>query len=254
MDLSERSANFTARHPWEVARASAIRLLLDRIPVGETNCHVLDVGCGDGFISREIFKTMRVRSLTGIDTNLSHEEISGCDELNTDVTYVNDYSRLKDKHYQLILLLDVIEHVEDDGSFVRDMANRYVADGGHIVITAPAFPRLFGSHDRFLNHYRRYSRRELVDLASGAGLDCLASGYFFVSLLPVRFLQKFRENILRSDAKDQAGVGAWNHRRLVTKAVELVLKGDARVSLCLSRAGITLPGLTVWAICRKPRS
>lgn len=254
MDLFERNKKFTVRHPWELARLTAIRSLLKDISINERNCRVLDVGCGDGFISRELFKNIDVESVTGIDTNLTNKEVSSFNDLKNNVTYFNDYSGLKENNYQLILLLDVIEHIEDDKCFIFDMAKKYVVDNGYIVITAPAFQILFSSHDRFLKHHRRYNRKELVDLVNHAKLECLASGYFFLSLLPIRFVQFFCEKIMRNEGKKQTGIGRWNQSNWITKAIEFALNEDARISLALNKFGVVLPGLTVWAVCRKPLS
>ena len=254
MDLCERKNDLVVRHPWELARLTAIRRLLKNILIEERDCRVLDVGCGDGFISRELFKNIDVESITGIDTNLTDEEVSDFNTSSNNVTYFNDYSSITQNNYQLMLLLDVIEHVEDDKFFLRDIAKKYIVDNGYIVITAPAFQILFGSHDKFLKHHRRYNRKDLVDLVNHAKLECLASGYFFLSLLPLRFVQLFCEKIVRNEGGKQTGIGRWNHRKWVTKAIELALNEDARISLALNKFGVVLPGLTVWAVCRKPLS
>ena len=49
------------------------------------------------------------------------------------------------------------------------------------------------------------------------------------------------------------GVGGWNRGEIVTKAFESMLNADIRFAMILQRVGITLPGLTVWALCRKQR-
>ncbi|MGA2143791.1 MAG: methyltransferase domain-containing protein [Bryobacteraceae bacterium] len=65
--------------------------------------------------------------------------------------------------------LNVLEHIGDDGAALRNMA-QILPPGGTVVLLAPAFPTLYGPIDRNLGHFRRYTRRELVAVASGAGL------------------------------------------------------------------------------------
>jgi SAM-dependent methyltransferase len=65
--------------------------------------------------------------------------------------------------------LNVLEHIGDDGAALRNMA-QILPPGGTVVLLAPAFPALYGPIDRNLGHFRRYTRRELVAVASGAGL------------------------------------------------------------------------------------
>jgi hypothetical protein len=49
------------------------------------------------------------------------------------------------------------------------------------------------------------------------------------------------------------GVGGWKRGGNVTKALKTMMNADIRLALALQRVGITLPGLTVWALCRKQR-
>jgi hypothetical protein len=147
--------------------------------------------------------------------------------------------------------LDVLEHVEDDKSFIVDIADTYLADNGYVLITAPAFQFLFSSHDKFLKHHRRYKRKEIVDLANHANLQCLASGYLFFSLLPIRYILSCYEKIMRDDKREGTGVSAWQQGRIITKAIELALKVDIRVSMGLSQSGVHLPGLSAWVLCKK---
>ena len=101
MDLRERTEGFKLRHPWELSRIKALRrILLNTIPLGK-KVKVLDVGCGDGFISRELFREIPVHSITGVDIHLSRDQI---DELSSEgeaVSYTNDYRELKFRFYDL---------------------------------------------------------------------------------------------------------------------------------------------------------
>ncbi len=54
-------------------------------------------------------------------------------------------------------MLDVIEHVEDDVGFVRDVVDGSLAPGGWVLVSVPAYQSLFSSHDRALKHFRRYA-------------------------------------------------------------------------------------------------
>jgi SAM-dependent methyltransferase len=253
MDLCERKDSTEKRHPWELSRCKAVRLILEMIPAPDEEFRLLDVGCGDGYISHEMAKDHRIRSITGIDIHLSEEQAAEMGSPGDKVTFHTRYDDLKRNHYNLALLLDVMEHVEQDGAYLCDIVWKYISPGGFVVITAPAYRFLFGSHDRFLKHYRRYSRKELLGLIRSANLSCLVSGYLFFSLLPPRFLSIAFEKLFPSKAEDNRGVGAWSRGRVVTKAMELLLDADVRLGIALARTGAALPGLTVWALCKKPR-
>lgn len=69
-----------------------------------------------------------------------------------------------------VVLLDVLEHMADPVQVLRNAAE-ILEPGGGIVITVPAYPWLFGSWDRSLGHYRRYTAGELRTQAAAAGLS-----------------------------------------------------------------------------------
>jgi len=254
MDLREKIAGFDQRHPWELSRIGAVKdILVNDVPLGR-QVMVLDVGCGDGFVSRELHKMRQFYSITGVDTYLSSQQIFELSSQCAEITYYNDYRQLLEKHYDLILMLDVIEHIENDEDFVFEIVNKYMATGGCALVTAPAFQSLYGSHDRFLKHYRRYSRKQFLGVLEANNLECILSGYLFVFLLPIRFLFVLLEKIFRIRKDIESGVGAWRRGRMITRICERLLTLDNRWALYFTRRGIIIPGLTVWAICKKPRS
>jgi 2-polyprenyl-3-methyl-5-hydroxy-6-metoxy-1,4-benzoquinol methylase len=252
MDLRERKEGFDRRHPWELSRIKAIRRIIwNAVPAGR-KVKVLDVGCGDGFISRELFKTIPVASISAVDIHLSNDqidELSSQDEL---VSYTNDYRELKIRFYELALMLDIIEHIKNDKAFLSEISDNYMENNGIIVITVPAFQGIYSAHDRFLEHHRRYSRKELLALIGGNNLECLCSGYLFISLLPIRSIMVFFEKYLGFGKRVERGVGRWNRGKFITKILESFLDLDNLLAISLARRGIIIPGLTVWALCRKP--
>jgi len=253
MDLRERTGFNGKRHPWELSRLKAIRTICRKVPIREGDLRILDVGCGDGFISHELAKDRRIGSITGIDIHLSDEQTAEMGSTAEGVTFHNKHDDLKRNHYNLSLLLDVMEHVEQDGAYLWDIVRKYISPGGYVVITVPAHPFLFGSHDRFLKHFRRYTRKDLLEVIHGAGLECLSSGYLYFSLLPVRVLAASFEKWFPPKVERNRGIGSWKHGAIVTKALEFLLNTDLRLEMVLNRAGVTLPGLTVWALCKKQR-
>jgi SAM-dependent methyltransferase len=253
MDLRERTGTDGKRHPWELSRLKAIRTICRRIPIRERALRVLDVGCGDGFVSRELAKDGSIGLITGVDIHLSAQQIDAMAIAGRGVAFHNTYDALDRNAYNLALLMDVVEHVEEDRRYLGDVVRNYLEEGGYLVITVPAYPFLFGPHDRFLHHRRRYTRAGLVELVRSARLECLSSGYLFFSLLPIRFLSLCFERWFPSKKGKIHGVGSWKHGAIVTNVLEFLLDTDVRFGMALQQAGITLPGLTAWALCRKHR-
>ena len=167
------------------------------------------------------------------------------------VVYHNNYLELPGHRYDLVLLLDVLEHVREDGKFLEEIADRYLSNAGHLIITAPAFRFLYSRHDEFLSHFRRYTRKELTSLVQDANLSCLRSGYLFLSLLPIRLAEVLRERMTGGGREGPKGVGVWAAGDVLTRVVTAILRCDIRLSFFLNSSGMQIPGLTVWTVCRK---
>jgi SAM-dependent methyltransferase len=226
--------------------------MIGSVAKGSGVIRVLDVGCGDGFICREVSRRSDVQAVDGVDVNLTEQEVDALRSKDDKVVYYNAYRDLPPGRYNLVLLMDVLEHVREDSRFLAEIVDRYLEKGGHLIVTVPAFPFLFSRHDAFLAHYRRYARKQLVRLVRDANLFCVRSGYLFLSLLPIRFAEVLRERIIDGEREVNLGVGGWTYGKLLTLAVVAILRCENRLSLFLNSLGVRIPGLTVWAVCKKP--
>jgi len=83
----------------------------------------------------------------------------------------------------VVLLLDVLEHLDDDAAALAT-ARRALAPGGLLVVTVPAYRWLWSDHDVALGHRRRYAAGELVGRVRGAGLSVERVSYFNMLLFP----------------------------------------------------------------------
>ena len=71
--------------------------------------------------------------------------------------------------YRRIFLFSVLEHVEDDISFLRRIS-RYLESGGVIIVFVPRLPAIYGTVDGSSGHYRRYRRNEIRAVGALSGL------------------------------------------------------------------------------------
>jgi hypothetical protein len=248
MDLVERSKATAPRHPWEVARGHFFQRLLSRLNPTDTPQHVLDVGSGDAWLAEQLVPTLPPHSeITCWDINYSSDdlsELSGADGLHLTTQQPKET-------YEGILMLDVIEHVEDDITFLSSVVAENMSDDSWMLVSVPAYQCLFTAHDSALHHQRRYSPWDCSDVLYEAGLQVEVEGGLFHSLLAVRAAQALREHV-KKPQKGASGVGAWNGKPWLTRAFTGVLEAEARVSLALgTRTDITMPGLSYWAFCRR---
>lgn len=146
---------------------------------------VLDVGAGSGFFSRELLARTAAAAATCVDPGYEAER---------DETCAGKPLRFRREaggtNADVLLLMDVLEHVEDDRGLLRHYAGQ-AGRGAHVVITVPAFQWLWSGHDVFLEHRRRYTLRGVEALALDSGLIVQRGAYFFASVFPLAVLARF---------------------------------------------------------------
>lgn len=249
MDLIERVDTSSNRHPWEIARCRFFLRLLHRMDVDRMPIRWLDVGAGDAWFAKQLMKSLPpAAQIACWDINYSTTDLAQLAQDQSGLTFVADRP---DDHFGGILMLDVIEHIHDDLSFVRDVVDNALDERGWALISVPAYQGLFTSHDTALRHFRRYAPRECTELLRAAGLAIEAQGGLFHTLLPVRGVQAVKERLGKQEMP-QTGIGAWKGGPLMTKAVTFALVSESRLSLILgTQTNIVLPGLSFWAFCRR---
>jgi SAM-dependent methyltransferase len=254
MDLKELQGSGGRRHPWETARANHFLRVLGGAAAAQ---RVLDVGAGDAFFARSLAQRFSGASVVCLDTNYTDQHLRSLDGAEGRVRYVRAEP---EGTFDLILLLDVVEHVPDPRAFLSGLVQRRLAAGGHVLVSVPAWDALYTRHDVALGHYRRYTPAELRALLDLANLDVLASGNIFHSLLLVRALEKLGELVTGRRSRPQqegfgvadekTGLAVWRGGRLVTGAISACLEADNRLG-ALGAGRWRLPGLSTWALCRK---
>ena len=261
MDLAEakeRGFDDGVRHPWEMARVAVVSKLIRRHVALERDAIVMDIGCGDTFVVEQLAADYPDALFCAIDTAFSPELIERYrTRLNN--PRIRPFASLDaiapplESPVSLVLLMDVMEHIEDDTAFLAALLDR--PDVGlhtKFLITVPAYQALFCSHDVFLGHHRRYSRLLLRKRLEASGLRVIEIGSFFFTLLPVRLLQVIKERLLGlKPGKVSSGLVTWNGGAASAAMLREALLLDAGVSLGLSKLGVRLAGLSSYAICAK---
>jgi hypothetical protein len=249
MDLIERSGDDVRRHPWEVVRARFFVRLIQRLGLPAMTEAWLDVGAGDAWFAQQLRAVLAPTSrLACWDV---HYPMTRPPE-GTDAMHGIEFSAERPPGaFGGILMLDVIEHVEDDVAFVRDVVDDSLAPGGWVLVSVPAYQSLFCAHDRALKHFRRYSPGAIRTVLESAGLAMVTRGGLFHGLLPVRAAQVLRERH-HPPPETPTGIGAWQGGAPLTKALTVALDTEARISLAMrTRRFPPLPGLSTWAFCRR---
>jgi len=239
MDLAEKTLNIN-RHPWELSRTQCILNIFKKYCIND----IADIGAGDRFFASK-FSPFVSGTMYAIDTgyNESSKIIDG-------IHCLNDISKLPKLNCDgVIMLMDVLEHIQDDTAFLKDVLKK-ISTGGFVLITVPAFQFVFSEHDTFLKHYRRYNKKQLLALINSQNLSIEKIHYFYTSLFFARMASLLLKKI--KTAKP-TGVGSWNFsdKHIITQLIYTILNIDFSICAFFAHFRIYLPGLSLLAICKK---
>jgi SAM-dependent methyltransferase len=236
MDLKETSILGPAveSHWYYRSKARAMRALLGNVE----RSTILDVGAGSGYFSRYLLQNTGAEASWCVDTSYPD---------NSDECYVGKSVHLRravgETPAQIVLLMDVLEHVDDDLSLLEEYVSKVPA-GSIFLISVPAFEFLWSGHDEFLDHKRRYRIDQVKELVRAAGLRVDRSCYFFGAVFPIAAAIRLAKKLLflgrnpRSELK--------KHHPAVNRLLETICRAELPF-MKLNR----LAGLTVFCLARK---
>ena len=153
---------------------------------------ILDVGAGSAFFSRYLLN--HTDAVTAWCVDVSYEADSDDVEAGKELRFRRSVDSV---NADLVLLMDVLEHVDNDAELVSEYVNK-VPDGSYFLISVPAFQFLWSGHDEFLEHKRRYTLAQLEEVLQKSGLIVKNGCYFFAAVFPIaaglRMAQSKRQN------------------------------------------------------------
>lgn len=170
---------------WYKGRMILVDRLLRKFKVG--NNRILDFGSGYGGMYNTLSKYGKVSAFEIDDGGLDSCKDRG---------YENVYSNVNNVYNQklsfdLVVMCDVLEHIEDDNQTLKSIFD-IIKDDGYLLITIPAYKWLWSVHDEEHKHYRRYTRRQINLLLKKNGFKVEYSSYWnlflFIPALIVRLL------------------------------------------------------------------
>lgn len=239
MDLKEQTGS-SHRHPWELSRADmALRLL----STNGKQTRYADVGSGDLYFAHRL-SALTDAPIYAIDVNYPNVNNGG------QVIQCTDVRQVPAASIDHAILMDVLEHVEDDAGLLREVG-RILTPAGQLLITVPAYQSLWSRHDEFLGHVRRYDRSQLAEVVRRAGFHTIESFYFFAIPCIARGL-----SVLLAQAgisRSAVGIGRWpfSTRHPLTSAIRVLLNADFRLSRALGSGPLSGIGLSIALRCRR---
>lgn len=244
------------KHWWFLARRTIIREILHEISPPNQGNTVIDYGCGTGGNAVEFADEYNV---TAIDSSVDAIHIAKtiypnkkqifhhsseetiCEEIQKKLASAN-----------IVLLLDVLEHMPEDIKAVSTILN-LVSSGCYILITVPADMSLWSPHDESFGHYRRYTLESLQSTWQDFDVNELFISYFNSRLYPlikiIRTLNRFFDS-----TSGLAGTDVKMPNHIINKLLCIIFAGESRVLkdvLHQKRKAGFLKGASLIAIIRK---
>lgn len=133
---------------------------------------VLEVGAGHGTFTEMLARKAKRVVATDISercVSRLRERFSG--EVSVEVLHGSTGSAAAHGPFDSVILINVLEHIQDDDGALAELAGRLLKPGGRAVLWVPAFPFLYSDFDRRIGHYRRYTRPRLRMQLCDAGYE-----------------------------------------------------------------------------------
>ena len=237
------------RHWWFASRVRAIHAVA--APLLSRNLRVLDVGCGAGNMMHHLARFGAVKGVEIDPRPLKRAQARGYDVKLADAGKGIPHA---DGQFDLVSVLDVIEHTKDDLAVLKECA-RVLSPGGYLLVTVPAFMFLWGQNDVLNAHERRYTAGELQRKIEAAGFRVTRLTYnnFFVFPLAALLI------LLRRRAQNEPQLRSHHFNEdeyqvemePASPSVNTVLTLVGKVEAALLR-GVSLPwGTSLIALAQK---
>lgn len=184
-----------SKHWWCVSKKKIILSFIHKYLLKKQNPQILDAGCGAGLMLPSL---QNIGSTFAMDYSEDAVEFSK-KLFNGEVRrgWLPDNVPYKDKTFDAIICLDVIEHIDDDLKSLQTL-NHILSDQGVLILTVPAMQFLWSKWDDLNHHKRRYHKAQLKAVIEKAGFEIQKISYYnsllFIPIACVRLLKNALNN------------------------------------------------------------
>jgi len=178
---------------WHIGRQRIIERLIEFYFKEAKDLEILDAGCGCGGNYKMLQKFGHI---LGIDN--SENSLNFCQKNNFNNVLLTDccQTKLKDNTYDLIVALDLLEHLESDKAAINEF-HRLLKEDGKLIITVPAYQFIWSNHDESLHHKRRYKIKQIYSLLQDNSFSVIKGSYAITFLAPPIIIFRLVENLIK---------------------------------------------------------
>jgi SAM-dependent methyltransferase len=197
----DRMAAHDSTHWWYRARRDILADYVARYANLPEHARILEIGCGTG---HNLPMLARFGTVDAIEIDDAAREIASA-RLGKPIATapLPQLSGIERGGYDLVAVLDVVEHIDDDVAALKAIAD-CLRPGGKILITVPAHQWMWSAHDVVNHHHRRYSKTTLGDALARAGLRHEGLGWFNSLLFPAAVVARVVGRITGKDDSDDS--------------------------------------------------
>ena len=197
----DRMAAHDSTHWWYRARRDILHDYLRRYGALPTDARILEIGCGTG---HNIPMLARFGAVEAIEIDPAARAVAA-ERLGRPVgdAPLPELPGVARGAYDLVAVLDVVEHIADDVAALAAMAT-LLRPGGKILIAVPAHQWLWSAHDVVNHHHRRYSKATLAAAIAQAGLRPQRMRWFNSLLFPLAAAARIAGKLSGRDDSDDS--------------------------------------------------
>ena len=234
----DRMAAHDTTHWWYTARREILADYITRYAGLKAGARILEIGCGTG---HNLPMLARFGDVDAIEIDEAARDIAS-ERLGKPVgaSPLPALEGVERSAYDLIAVLDVVEHIADDVGALRAMA-QCLAPGGHILIAVPAHRWMWSAHDVVNHHQRRYSKATLDKAIADAGLTHNGLRWFNSLLFPAAVAARLFGKLTGKDDSDDSPPAAP-----LNKAFDAIFRVERHL---VGRVPLP-PGLSIITLAR----
>ncbi len=236
MDYKDLQAGNSSDYFWFKGKTDLIHTFMKKKCGGKTDLKILNIGAGTGDDLKILSQFGKNYCIDIDEQALNYIDPTLCEEKRQADACALPY---EDAMFDVVISCDCFEHINDDKKAISEV-HRVLKPGGLLLFTVPAFQSLYSSHDKALDHFRRYSKKTI-----GAAMSPFNSKKFYfwnTILFPPAALSR----LLRKNAKPKVD------NPQMGKFMNGIMYKILKVDNFLIKRNLSLPaGLSIVGYCYK---